>query len=77
MVHKTKQNKVQESKKKEKKRRIFFVLSVVYGTYEFGINEEKLVREHSRIHHSFFRALFSSRFLIHREEKIQRAAKKR
>lgn len=74
MVHKTKQNKVQESKKKEKKRRIFFVLSVVY---EFGINEEKLVREHSRIHHSFFRALFSSRFLIHREEKIQRAAKKR
>ena len=54
------------------------MLSVVYiWPYEFGINEEKLVREHSRIHHSFFRALFSSRFLIHREEKIQRAAKKR
>ena len=47
------------------------MLSVVY---EFGINE-KLVRAIA-LSSLFFRALFSSRFLIHREEKIQRAAKR-
>ena len=69
------QNKTKQSarvKKKGKKRRIFFVLSVVY---EFGINEEKLVREHSRIHHSCARSFLRGFLFTERRRYKERRRK--
>tara|TARA_A100001388_G_scaffold227421_1_gene178789 strand:+ start:1212 stop:1976 length:765 start_codon:yes stop_codon:yes gene_type:complete len=73
VVHETKQNKVQKSQKKRKKKGEFFcVLSVVY---EFGINEEKLVREHSRIHHSFARSFLRGFLFTERRRYKERRRK--